>query len=116
MKQQYQGQESLLVVAEQTGQMHVRDFSDGHDHEGTYIDRVEQKIHLINTLGYLASARSREGLVKTGPEGITDRYGEQASAVVLGAERKRVEFINKAKVSFERAVGMHELIDAGLEG
>lgn len=116
MQQQHQGQESLFVVAEQTGQMRVRDFSDSHEHDGAFIDRVEQKIHLINTLGYLASARSREGLVKTGPEGVTDRYGERASTVVLGAERKRVEFINKAKASFERAVGMHELIDAGIEG
>ncbi len=104
-------QETLFVVSERSGQIYT---PVSHETDVAAVDVVEQKLHLINTLGYLAGASMRSGLVRAGQDVLNDRYGDEASKVVTGAENQRVILIKKAKHSFARATGHFTLVDSGL--
>lgn len=106
-------QEQLLVMSGSEFAQ-ARDFSSPEPDQGVAVNRIEQKLHLINCLAALSGASQRAGLVKIGPEGVTDIYGNAASAVVLGAARKGVELKRQAELEFARATGHFELVDSGL--
>lgn len=103
-------QESLLVVSEPTGQMKVRNF---HESDKPAVDVIERDLHLMNVLHHLSAASMRDGLLRVGEGALLDRYGEHASKVVQGAERKRKEHMHEAKLEFARAIGFQALLKSG---
>lgn len=106
-------QESLFVFGEHTELVYPRESVANISGEITPVDPVEERLHLINCLSFLAGAKMRDGLVKLGPEGVTDRYGDQASAVVLAAYQRGQEMRIMAQHAFARATGLQERIAAG---
>lgn len=105
-------QESLLVVSEPTGQMAVRNFD---PQDGVTVNLIERDLHLMNVLHHLSAASMRDGLVRAGEGVLADRYGNEASRVVLGAERRRQEHMREAKIEFARATGHYALLDSGYD-
>ena len=106
-------QESFIVASGQTGQMQTREFEGEEIVAAT--NRTEQKIQLMNVLGNLAAAKSHDGAASDGAAGaLTERYGSRAPAVASGAKRRANEFKVAATREFERASGMHVLIDSGV--
>jgi hypothetical protein len=104
------GQESLITAAQQGGQFHTRDFSA----ESAAVNRIDQKLDLMNCLGHLAAASMRDGLIRIGEDAIRPRYGERATAVIEGAKSEKAKYINDAKRTFAFATGHYALIDSGL--
>lgn len=105
-------QDALISISDQTGQMHVHDFSEGAEFAVT--NRVEQKIQLINVLGFLAAAKSSDGAASIGASSaLTERYGDKSLVVAKGAKRHANEYRATASQVFDLAVGMRSLVDSG---
>lgn len=103
-----------MVIGANADLLQVRDFYGADPGQSASINRIEQKIHLLNSLGHLAGANMMQGLLTIGPEGVADRYGDEASRVVLAAEQKRVNHIERAKWEFAWATGRFVLEESGI--
>lgn len=104
-------QPSLFTVVERSGAMYVPDQSLQAD-EAVVTDVIEQKMHLLNSLGFLAAANSREGFQYVDEAELTRRYGDRAEPVKSSVASKVGELRTKAKISFQFAVGHFALLDA----
>lgn len=100
-------QESLIVVAEKAGLMHVPN----PEADPLANDRISQKLYLLNSLQDLAAAKLRDGFLASDPAIAKERYGDQASQVREGADRNRAKFLVSAEENFKRASKYYELSD-----
>lgn len=108
-------QERLFVTNERFDLIQPRDFNEATD--GIANNRIEQKIHLINTLGYFAAAKSREGFTQVGSFGVAEeRYGAKASEVITGAARNAGYFKRLANEEFKQAVAEPALLEGNQFG
>lgn len=104
-------QGELIVVSVRAGVMQPID----PNQPPATVNRIEQKLHLVNALVDLAGASMREHIDKANPRQLQDRYKDQTSAVVEGAKRKRIEMLAGAEESFKKGSGYYALQASGLK-
>lgn len=104
-------QGELLIVSDRAGAMQPIN----PEQPPASVNRIEQKLHLVNALVDLAGASMRDGLARMDQGQLSERYKEQTSVVIKGAKQKRVELLASAQESFKKGSGYYALVASGIK-
>ncbi len=108
------GQESLIVVAEQSKQLVARDFNLPEDpNAGPSVNLIERNLRLQNVISYLAEIDMKHGFLSF-DEPARRSYGERAQQVRANVENQLPRLKTAAKKEFAQATGFYAMIEAGV--